>query len=70
MESRSFSLSPDELEAFDRDGFIGPFDLCGEAEMERNRRSFRPKLLNTKNVVYGRQTAGCARVSSSSSGRL
>ncbi len=47
-----FSLSPEELERFHRDGFIGPFDLYSEEEMERNLRALRPKLLNTKKAIY------------------
>ncbi|HZP53929.1 chlorinating enzyme [Actinocrinis sp.] len=47
-----FSLSPEELERFHRDGFIGPFDLYPAEEMERNLRALRPKLLNTKKAIY------------------
>lgn len=46
-------LSTDELERFHRDGYIGPFDLYEESEMEDNLRILRPKLLNTKKAVYG-----------------
>ena len=46
-------LSPDELERFHRDGYIGPFDLYEESEMEGNLRALRPKLLNTKKAIYG-----------------
>jgi non-heme Fe2+,alpha-ketoglutarate-dependent halogenase len=51
-ELTRFALSHAELEQFHRDGYIGPFDLYDEEEMERNLRALRPKLLNTKNAVY------------------
>ena len=47
-------LSTEELERFHLDGYIGPFDLYEEAEMEANLRVLRPKLLNTKKAVYER----------------
>src|SRR5580658_2766399 len=47
-----FPLSPGELERFQRDGYIGPFDLYDPAEMEAQLRALRPKLLNTKNAIY------------------
>jgi len=48
-----YSLTAEQLDQFQRDGYIGPFDLYDEDEMERDLRSLRPKLLNTKNSVYG-----------------
>lgn len=54
---QSFRLDSQELEQFHRDGFTGPFDLYGEAEMESNLRSLRPKLLSTKTAIYERQQA-------------
>jgi non-haem Fe2+, alpha-ketoglutarate-dependent halogenase len=56
-QDQRFSLDAEELEQFHRDGFIGPFDLYGEAEMESNLRSLRRKLLSTKNAIYKRQEA-------------
>jgi non-heme Fe2+,alpha-ketoglutarate-dependent halogenase len=53
MDNPDFSLSPDELDQFQRDGFIGPFDLYEPEEMARNLQALRPKLLNTKKSVYG-----------------
>jgi non-heme Fe2+,alpha-ketoglutarate-dependent halogenase len=47
-----FSLDSAELEKFNRNGFIGPFDLYSEAEMEENLRKLRPKLINTKTSIY------------------
>ena len=29
----NFSLSEAEMDAFRKDGYLGPFDLCSEAEM-------------------------------------
>jgi non-heme Fe2+,alpha-ketoglutarate-dependent halogenase len=52
-----FSLTPGQLEQFRRDGYIGPFDLYEEEEMERNLRALRPKLLNTKKAVYSQDRA-------------
>jgi non-haem Fe2+, alpha-ketoglutarate-dependent halogenase len=52
---KTFALSPDELEQFRRDGFIGPFDLYSEEEMESSLRKLRPKLLSTKNAIYGQR---------------
>jgi non-heme Fe2+,alpha-ketoglutarate-dependent halogenase len=48
----TFSLSHAELEQFHRDGYIGPFDLYEEAEMQRNLQALRPKLINTKKAIY------------------
>lgn len=52
MSSLDYGLSEAELERFRRDGFIGPFDLYQESEMESYLRALRPKLLRTKNAVY------------------
>ncbi|CAL9622756.1 hypothetical protein [Streptomyces sp. enrichment culture] len=49
----TYALGPAELEQFHRDGYIGPFDLYEAADMERELRALRPKLLNTKRAVYG-----------------
>jgi non-heme Fe2+,alpha-ketoglutarate-dependent halogenase len=53
----TFTLSPEELEQFHHNGFIGPFDLYEEAEMESNLRRLRPKLLSTKNAIYSQRGA-------------
>jgi len=52
-----FSLSADELAQFQRDGYLGPFDLYSPDEMERNLRALRPKLLNTKTSIYAEDQA-------------
>jgi non-heme Fe2+,alpha-ketoglutarate-dependent halogenase len=52
MSESNYSLSAEEVEQFERDGFIGPFDLYDPAEMERNVRALRPKLISTKNSIY------------------
>jgi non-haem Fe2+, alpha-ketoglutarate-dependent halogenase len=52
-----FDLSSQELDQFRHDGFIGPFDLYDEAEMESNLRALRRKLLATKNAAYSSQHA-------------
>jgi non-haem Fe2+, alpha-ketoglutarate-dependent halogenase len=65
-DRESFGLSQEELDAFNRDGYIGPFDLYGEAEMESSLRALRPKLLRTKNAVYHseRSASGVTNLSS------
>jgi non-haem Fe2+, alpha-ketoglutarate-dependent halogenase len=55
--STSFRLTDEELASFHRDGYIGPFDLYDEADMESNLRALRPKLLNTKNAIYRSERA-------------
>ncbi|QMU77043.1 chlorinating enzyme [Streptacidiphilus sp. PB12-B1b] len=60
MDERDFSLSPEELAQFERDGFIGPFDLYDEVEMEKNLGALRPKLLNTKKSVYSDEKTASA----------
>ncbi|MCP1465524.1 chlorinating enzyme [Pseudomonas sp. S3E17] len=52
-----FSLSQSELEKFNRDGYIGPFDLYQKDEMERSLQALRPKLLNTKKAIYSQDKA-------------
>jgi non-haem Fe2+, alpha-ketoglutarate-dependent halogenase len=56
-QGETFALSSAELEQFHRDGFIGPFDLYEEAEMESYLRKLRPKLLSTKTAIYGQRGA-------------
>lgn len=61
QRTAEFTLSSAEVEQFHRDGYIGPFDLYEPAEMERDLRALRPKLLNTKNAIYsGNSTASGA----------
>lgn len=52
QQKTDFSLNSAELEKFSRDGYIGPFDVYGEAEMEEHLRKLRPKLINTKTSIY------------------
>lgn len=61
-----FPLSSKELESFHKDGYIGPFDLYDEGEMDANLRALRPKLLNTKNAIYrsDRAVSGVTNLSS------
>ncbi|MGW3335424.1 chlorinating enzyme [Streptomyces rubiginosohelvolus] len=46
------ALSADELAAFQRDGFIGPFDVYDAEDMERELRAMRPKLIDSRQGVY------------------
>ncbi|WP_328791365.1 MULTISPECIES: chlorinating enzyme [unclassified Streptomyces] len=50
--TKAFALSAEELEQFARDGYIGPFDLYTEDEMEGHFKAVRPKLLRTKTSIY------------------
>lgn len=52
QQTSVFALSPAELRQFHDNGYIGPFDLYEEAEMERNLRTLRPKLLDTRRAAY------------------
>jgi non-heme Fe2+,alpha-ketoglutarate-dependent halogenase len=55
--SVDFALSAREIEQFHRDGYVGPFDLYEQAEMEQRLRTLRPKLLNTRRAIYGHDKA-------------
>ncbi|MGW4564094.1 chlorinating enzyme [Streptomyces sp. NPDC004561] len=58
MAQHDFSLTPEELARFERDGYIGPFDLYDEDEMAQDLRALRPKLLNFRKSIYsGEKTA-------------
>ncbi|MFF9770400.1 chlorinating enzyme [Streptomyces sp. NPDC053086] len=50
--TKTFALTAEELEKFARDGYIGPFDLYTEDEMEGHLKALRPKLLRTKTSIY------------------
>ncbi|MFB7372438.1 chlorinating enzyme [Streptomyces sp. NPDC056222] len=50
--TKTFTLSAEELAQFARDGYIGPFDLYTEEEMEGHFKAIRPKLLRTKTSIY------------------
>ncbi len=52
MTERQFSLSPEELQSFDQNGFIGPFPLYSREEMQNQLRSLRGKLLNLDRSIY------------------
>ena len=52
---RAFSLTDEELDQFNRNGYLGPFDLYEPDEMAKNLRSIRVKLLNTENQVYSEE---------------
>lgn len=52
-----FALRPEEIAQFNRDGYLGPFDLYDPDEMERNLRTIRAKLIDTRTSVYSRDKA-------------
>lgn len=56
-QPKNFSLSAKEIEQFQRDGFIGPFDLYPEEQAEQNLKRLRPKLINTKTSIYSQKQA-------------
>lgn len=56
-DNQDFSLSKEEIDRFQRDGFIGPFDLYEPEEMQRNLKALRPQLINTKKAVYSQGKA-------------
>lgn len=66
QDRQRFPLSAEELQHFHRDGYVGPFDLYGEADMEASLRALRPKLLSTKNALYrsDRAVSGATNLSS------
>jgi non-haem Fe2+, alpha-ketoglutarate-dependent halogenase len=48
----NYALSAQELEQFQRDGFIGPFDVYEAGEMEQALQAMRPKLIDSRQGVY------------------
>jgi non-heme Fe2+,alpha-ketoglutarate-dependent halogenase len=48
----NFALSPQELESFKRNGFIGPFTLCPPEEMHAHWKRARLNLLDRSEAVY------------------
>ncbi|MFJ1561507.1 chlorinating enzyme [Streptomyces mirabilis] len=48
----SHTLGARELDQFQRDGFIGPFDVYEPGEMESALRAMRPKLIDSRQGVY------------------
>lgn len=52
-----FSLSPEELKQFHRDGYIGPFDLYQQDEMAAKLQALRPRLINTRKAIYSQDKA-------------
>jgi non-haem Fe2+, alpha-ketoglutarate-dependent halogenase len=50
-------LTSAELEQFNRNGYLGPFDLYEPEEMEKNLRSLRLTLLTAENKVYNSDKA-------------
>lgn len=52
-----FALTEAELENFNEQGFIGPFDLYEPEEMAQNLKALRPRLIDTRKAIYQRQGA-------------
>lgn len=53
----NYALSTDEVERFNRDGYIGPFDVYQPDEMDRRLRSLRARLIDTRNAIYSSDEA-------------
>ncbi|MER8045617.1 chlorinating enzyme [Streptomyces sp. NPDC094032] len=49
---KTFALSPEEIEQFHRQGFIGPFTLYTPEEMKAQWRKTRLQLLDRSDAVY------------------
>lgn len=47
-----FSLSSEELEKFERDGYLGPYEAYEPEEMQAHLRELRPLLLESKTSIY------------------
>jgi non-haem Fe2+, alpha-ketoglutarate-dependent halogenase len=60
MIENKFALSAEEVAQFERDGYIGPFDLYDAAEMEKHVRALRPKLISTKKSIYAGEAQASA----------
>jgi non-heme Fe2+,alpha-ketoglutarate-dependent halogenase len=60
---QALSLSAAQLDQFNRDGYIGPFDAYEPDEMERHLRALRPRLLNTRRAIYGQGAAASGNTS-------
>lgn len=54
----SFELSADELARFDRDGFIGPFDVYPREEIQAELKKLRLSLLDRANAAYELEVGG------------
>nr|AAC46036.1 CmaB [Pseudomonas syringae] len=52
MEITDFSLTKQELQQFDRDGFIGPFTLYEPEEMKQMHKTIRAQLFNRTHAPY------------------
>lgn len=52
MEITDFSLTEEELQQFDRDGFIGPFTLYEPEEMKQLHKTVRAQLFNRTHAPY------------------
>ncbi|AZE69404.1 chlorinating enzyme [Pseudomonas synxantha] len=52
MDITDFSLTEQELQQFDRDGFIGPFTLYEPEEMKQMHKTVRAQLFNRTHAPY------------------
>jgi non-heme Fe2+,alpha-ketoglutarate-dependent halogenase len=52
MDITDFSLTEQELQQFDRDGFIGPFTLYEPEEMKQLHKTVRAQLFNRTHAPY------------------
>lgn len=54
----TFDLSDDELERFDRDGFVGPFDVYDRVDVLGEIKRLRLSLADRNNAVYDLERGG------------
>lgn len=52
MRQNNLTLSPQELDAFNQKGYVGPFTFCSPEEMKKLLDKIRLKLINTKTAIY------------------
>jgi non-haem Fe2+, alpha-ketoglutarate-dependent halogenase len=53
----NYSLTKEELDSFMKKGYIGPFDLYSQEEMNQKVKEMRPKLYNKKNAIHGKDAS-------------
>lgn len=49
----SYHLTPEELESFHQNGFVGPFKLCSPEDMAVIRQQIEKDVIHTPSPIYG-----------------
>jgi non-heme Fe2+,alpha-ketoglutarate-dependent halogenase len=55
---RTFQLTTEELDQFERDGFVGPFKVYDPSEMEERWKSIRKALVDREYAAYPAESFG------------